>query len=307
MLRKWFREEVLHNPVRTFLMIMGGAVVILVPVSLGWEWISGKVMPNTSFGLYDRSFWVGLLVNLHGSVLELGVFGFLILWADSKRSISQEVKRFREDLSDYSFLDFDEVNLKKVGSIKRLNELGVYDIDVQNLCVNRSSLKGLVFESTRMIGLKAEGARIQNVVFRDVKMRSSRFSGSRISGSSFEGCHLYKTSFTPLDDKEAELRGVSFKGSVLERSDFTRAGLQNVNFNDCDLREVVFKGANLKQASLKRASNLQVERLAEAECLDYVKLDKDVLEKLLELRDDFKYQGAGHEGIEPSDYRRNCQ
>lgn len=307
MLRKWFREEVLYNPVRTFLMIMGGAVVILVPVSLGWEWISGKVMPNTSFGVYDRGFWVGLLVNLHGSVLELGVFGFLILWADSKRSVSQEVKRFREDLSDYSFLDFDEVNLKKVGSIKRLNELGVYDIDVPNLCVNRSSLKGLVFESTRMIGLKAEGARIQNVVFRDVKMRSSRFSGSRISGSSFEGCHLYKTSFTPLDDKKAELRGVSFKGAVLERSDFTRAGLQNANFNDCDLREVVFKGANLKQASLKRASHLQVERLAEAECLDYVKLDEDVLEKLLELRDDFKYQRTGHEGIEPSDYRRNCQ
>ena len=115
-------KVIIKSPVATLATIAVILVLTIVSITAFWDSISNTVLPNTMLGLYNKDFWENFLVEMHGIVFELSIIGVLILWLDSKRSKSGEITRLREDLEDYSSLDFPEINVKKLGHIKRLNQ-----------------------------------------------------------------------------------------------------------------------------------------------------------------------------------------
>lgn len=278
-------KHIFSSPVRTLLALSVLLTLVLFLVTIFWDFLSSVILPNTSIGLYSKSFWESFLVEMHGIAFELSVIGVLLIWLDTRRNKTSGIKRLQEDLDDYAMLDFPEVNVKKLGHIKRLNDYGITSVNVQNLILNELKLKGIKINGGNLIGLKVINGSIVGSIFTNVKMRSSNFQGSTIKSTPFKNCHLLKSNFV-----SAHCKGVDFSGSCLERVDFTNTDLQSSIFNDCDVREAKFEGANLKHASFHGASFLKAQDLARAKNLDYIKVPEAVLEELIKLRLDMKYQ-----------------
>lgn len=289
-------KAIFKSPVRTLAFIAGVLVLLVFLITAFWSSISDIVLPTTRLGLYNKDFWENFLVEMHGIVFEISIIGVLILWIDSKRGKFGDIKRLKEDLDDYATLDFPEINVKKLGHIKRLNEHGITEIDVQNLILNGLKVKGVNVEGTRLIGLKVVSGSIVESTFKRIKMRSSDFQKSTIKSTTFESCELLKSKFM-----ESRCKGVDFSKSSLERADFTNADLQSSIFNGCDVRETKFEGANLKHVSFHNSKNLTAKILIKAKNLDYVKVPDELLSELTAMRPDMKYQkNKGRpEGIEP--------
>lgn len=262
-------------------------MIIVFLITALWGTVSESVFPNTRLGLYDRSFWENFLVEMHGIVFELSIVGVLIIWLDTKRNRNNDIERLKEDLEDYSNLDFPEINVKKLGHIKRLNQYGIKDLDVQNLVLNDLNVKGVRAEGASLIALEVKGGFITNSIFKLMKMRSSDFQRSRIKNTKFEGCDLLKSKFV-----RSKCKGIDFSGSCLERADFTDADLLSATFKGCNVREVIFEGANLKHATFQESIHLTAEILVKAKNLDYVKVPDTIRDDLINLRPDMKYQGS---------------
>ena len=280
--------SIFDSQVKTSLFITAIGLVLIFLVTANWGVVSASIFPNTILGLYSRGFWENYLVELHGMALELAVVGGLIIWLDSRRVGRSETKRQLEDLSDYAQLDTPEVNLKKTGIIKRLNDAGVKSFNVQNLALNGMLLNKVEMRGGKLIGLKVSQGIIKGSVFEDVMMRSSNFEGCDLKNTSFARSNLLKSKFSG-----AICRGVSFEDAILERSDFSDCDMQGACLRGADLRGVKFDGANLKQCSLKDAKNIDIEMLAKAACLDYIAISDVELDALIKIRGSIKYQKRG--------------
>jgi uncharacterized protein YjbI with pentapeptide repeats len=277
--------SIIKNPLKTVIAITIIAAISIFLVCANWNWVSSTIFPNTILGVYRKEFWENVLVEMHGMILDLVVVGILIFWLDSRRAIKSEIHRQLEDLVDYASLDSPEVNLKKIGHIKRLNSVGVKCFNVQNLTLSEVALSGVSVENSKMIGLKISGGKVSSSEFINVQMRSSDFENCTIRNAKFEASNLLKSKF-----KGAVCKGVSFRGACLERVDFTDCDLQSAILREADLRGAIFKGANLKQCSLMDAKNIDLGELSKASCLDHIAMSEENIMQLVSLRSDMKYQ-----------------
>jgi DNA-binding protein len=278
-------RRILDNPVYTAIAV---AVLIFIPIFLVtffWDFVSSNIFPNTKIGLYDRAFWENILVELHGMMIELVVVGVLVVWLDSRRKKNVEVTRLTEDLEDFAMLDSPEINIKKMGHLKRLNDIGVQELKVRNLVLNKIKIKDITLLKSNIIGLKVNEGTIYNTTFKEVSMRSSSFIKTIIKNTTFENCTLLNSKFT-----EGTCKGVSFKGSSVEYADFSDCNLQSAIFINSDVRGVKLQGANLKQCTFIGAKNIDINEIAKARCIDHISISDVFLDELKLLRPDMKYQ-----------------
>lgn len=278
-------RRVFDSPVKTAIMIAMLTVIPIVLITGFWDFVSSTILPNTRIGLYQKGFWENILVEAHGMVIELVIVGVLVIWLDSRRSKNSEINKLNEDLVDYAQLDFPEINVKKLGHIKRLNAAGIMQINVQNLALNSLNIREVCIRDSKTIGLKVSNGTISNSSFINVQMRSSNFEHTTIKNSKFKNCILLKSKFG-----NAICKGINFSNSVVERADFTNCNLQSSNFSNCDMRGVRLAGANLKRCSFLGATNLDAAEIAKASAIDYIAISDELLGELIALRPDMKYQ-----------------
>ena len=279
-------NKIIDDPIKTSVVIVGVFAVLLLSVGIFWDFLTQNILPNTVVGIYKKSFWESLVIGLHGVLIDLVLVAILIFWLDHRRNKKALSQQFKEDLEDYAQLDFDEINLKKLGHLKRLNSNDVYNINVQNLVLNRMHVKNIKFIECKLIGFKVADGRVEKSEFTNVNMRSCNFEKSVLKSVKFLNCILLRTKFM-----NAELKGVHFNSCNLERSNFLGANMQSVILKLCDIRGAKFENANLKRANFLGTENVDVSELAKAENLDYIQLDLGLFEELKVLRPDMNYQG----------------
>ncbi len=281
-------KKLTDDPIKTAMLVVGAFGLCLVSVGLLWDFLSNNILPNTIIGIYKQSFWENLVISLHGVLIDLILVAILILWLDHRRNKRALNQQFKEDLEDYALLDFDEVNLKKLGHLKRLNLNGIESVNVQNLVLNRMHAKGLTFTNCKMIGLKLSNGKIEGSNFASVNMRSCNFEETELKSTTFSSCILLRTKFI-----SARLKGVSLAQCNLERCDFSGANMQSAILKESNVQGAKFAQANLKRANFMGVKNLDVAELATAENLDYIQVDENVLGELKVLRPDMNFQGKG--------------
>jgi len=67
--------------------------------------------------------WSGILVEAHGMLLDVLIFGVLLTWFDQIRNRENQIKNYHDQLDDFRHWDREEGVLRKVGILKRLNEM----------------------------------------------------------------------------------------------------------------------------------------------------------------------------------------
>lgn len=259
-------------------------IALVVVLTTGfWPFVSGNIFPLTSWGLYNRDFWENVLVEAHGLVFEIFILGLIIVWLDSKRQKNKFVERNIENLWDLNDLNEAEHFKKKIGSIKRLNEAGITKIDVTDLLIKESTIKDVNFKNSRLFGLKIQSCEIFDLTITDSKLNSADFSKS-----TFRRCKLQNNYFKNSNFEGCKLVGVDFKNSNLYRVKFTNANLESADLRGTDLSRTIFDNANMKNTNIRSCTKLNIEELAKANNLDYLKADDFVIEKLMKLRVDVR-------------------
>ncbi|MBK5007370.1 pentapeptide repeat-containing protein [Pseudomonas sp. S32] len=277
--------SVLDNPIKTALLILAFAIVVVVFITADWDWLSSHILPNTVIGLYKKDFWENVMVEMHGMVVELAVVGILLLWLDGRRDRKQQLSQCREDLKNYAKLDFPEAHLKKIGILKTLISANQIGLDARYLHLSGRSLSDVNIKNWNVIGLKLNDGKLENSTFEKVEARSSNFVKCTLRNVVFEEGSLYRCKF-----EGAKFRQVSFKNCRIEKAEFTHCDMPNTLFDQVSLSGVKFEGANLAHCSFKSAFDIDVGELSKAKNLDHIAIDDKLLIELLKLRPDIKYQ-----------------
>ncbi|MGR4006731.1 pentapeptide repeat-containing protein [Vibrio harveyi] len=299
---------ILENPIKAMVWFLAILLVVIVGITGFWPFFSTlPLMSNTTFGLYNRDFWENFLVEAHGFLLDFIIFGVIVFGFDhlrakresnnqreeakkiakdkAERRKKDEIERMLEELSDYADLDLPEVNRKKFGHIKRLQNFDVKLLDVTQLTLNGCNVKSFSFESgSRLIGFQLQDGYMSDVSFDNVKMRSSYFNGSKLTSCTWIECDI--TKLVLKDTTNA--KGSKFINCKMTNADLRGANLTGSEFTGSDLSNVKFEGAILDRADFRETLHLDLEQLSKADSLNYLKMSKEQLEKLKILKPDIK-------------------
>lgn len=265
----------------TFLFIL--TLLIVVFLTSCWDLVSDNIFPNTTLGLYNKEFWENVLVEAHGMVFDILIIGVIVVWLDTRRTTFNEIKDMVNELSDMSYLDLPEVNHRKIGMMHRLNKLGVNSFNVEELIINKVRLKGLVSKASNLNYLKVVSSSITEAQFYETTLLRADFSETQLKSTQFLNCDMKKAVFI-----QAIAHGVDYSNSNLERARFMNADLQNAIFKGCNLREANFESANLRNANFKGAKYLKAESLLKAKNLDYIVVDEEMKEQIIQLKKEIK-------------------
>jgi BTB/POZ domain-containing protein KCTD9 len=169
--------------------------------------------------------WHDLLVEANGLVFDLLVFGVLLSIYEELRTQKEKIERLHKEIDDFRGWDEKEATYRIVGSIKRLNDLGITKIDLHD-CF------------------------LPNAVLRNAKFQGSNLSTVNFSGANLDGCDFTK----------AQLDNADFNNSSLMRCNFFESYCFKANFKNSNLRNAIFRQANIQNANFNEAAIQGIDR-----------------------------------------------
>lgn len=257
---------------------------IIIIVSMAFEYLSSTILPNTELGLYDKQFWSGLLINANSSIIDFFVIGIAIHYIQKKKSDQITLMDQYRELEDYASHSSIELNLKKMGIIRRLQNAGKKIINIKRLALEGISVAEIKIESSDLTGLSLYDSRLTNCTFSKCNLRSLNLEKVKAKNLNLTNCEANNLrfnhgKFTGLFCNEANLSNSSFLGATL------KSGI----FKSCDFSGVNFEGSDLRSANIKSSYNIDVLELCKAKCLDYIVAEDSIIIEIKSTRGDVKF------------------
>lgn len=275
-----------NHPYMAVFLVFSIYLIFTVICSINFPWLSNKIFPKTSLGIYNKDFWINLLINLNASLIDFAFFGialFIFQRRNERVLLIQETKNSLADISKFNDIT---LNLKKVGLMRRLNEQECYSITMHRLNIsgNGVEMRDIKLIDSDLPGMESEFIYINNVKFEGCNIRSSNFQNSKLRNLTMIDCTLKNVNFS-----HANLKGAILKECRLMGAKFKGANLQSAVLSGSNLDEVDFDGANLNFTNFKGAINIDVSELCKAATLNYIVLDAAIEQQVKALRGDVKF------------------
>lgn len=251
---------------------------ILILVSGNWGWVSSHVFPNTTWGLYSKTFFENVLVGAHGSILDLFVVGLLLFYFDQRRGRRNERKRLEEALLDLQMYRAPDSSYRVLGTIRRLISLGIRklnlsemqlnDLRVADITLTESNCHAIVFTDSRLVGVRLEHCECDAAIF----------AGAKLDHVEFKNCSFRRAKF-----HGAKLNGIDFRTCKVQGADFTNASLRSANFRGVDCKGIKLQNADLRSANFIDAKNLDPATFSSARTIKHLKTNDPSIRGLVEL------------------------
>lgn len=215
-IKKWF----IKSPVRFYIIALLISVILIIPLN---------VLLNTNPG--------DILVEFHGLVFDLIVFGIILtLYESFKNQIEEQnkadkernekIQKFYDDIDDYRYWHEPESAHKIVGTIRRLNKLGVANFDLKNCFLRKGLLQDLDLSNSFLGGADLQDTPCRLTNFSGSYLAHADFTNSFLGGANLEGCLLGYVNFT-YDNKKYEIQlentvmyGVKLNNAKVARKDW---------------------------------------------------------------------------------------
>lgn len=207
-----------------------------------------------------------LLVEAHGLVMDLLVFGCLIAWFNHYRARRDLVERYREELDDFRLWAGEEGILRKVGIIRRLREMGLPLPNLERMRLPGAVLRGVYFKEAHLDDVDFQGAHLDHSNFELANLKRTLLQGAGLRGANLKLASLLGAHLEDANLQGACLQQAFLEGARFDRADLRGANLQNTHFilapsDEPDYEErsrwitegVCFEEANLGGAVLKEA------------------------------------------------------
>lgn len=189
------------------------------------------------FDFCDNNFSAhDILVEFHGLIFDLFVFGILITIYDSIKSKRDRITRYREELKDYYGWESDEAKYRTRGILNRLVQLKAREIDLSGC-----SVKNCPYTKN-----------MQNWIFTNTRLFNSMFIHCNMSNSNFYLSEHHESSFLKAD---------------LTECDFGIAILDECTFSECNIGNTEFDYAYINNSNwietLQEQKNIGCEKIIE--------------------------------------------
>lgn len=212
------------NPLIRFFIVAG--IIVAVILSL---------LDNIYF-----TSWEDVLVEAHGLLFDLILFGVLLTIYDIRRQKKNKIERLKEELDDYRGWDEKEAMYRNIGIIRRLNNLGISKINL-----NKSYLSGADLSGTNLSGSKIVQSNLSNTDLSVVDMSDTILFWSDLSHSILLGTNLLNAKLSKVN-----LEGADLSGAILINTSLDEANLSDVNLRDAIIRNVDLLGAQTSTTGL---------------------------------------------------------
>ncbi len=199
-----------------------------------------------------------ILVESHGLIFDLFVFGILITIYESIESKKNDIKRYKEEIDDFRFWFSEESKHRVKGLISRLINLDVKKIDLKHC-----NLVGCP-TTKKMIEWDFSGAKVYNSWYFDIDLSKSRFFLSEIYDSNFINSNLSGCTFGT-----AILFETNFQNCLLGDTDFLHVYVQ-----EKDWFEILENNGNKGVENLKEKYKISIDTVDIDSVSYYQILDK---------------------------------
>lgn len=162
-----------------------------------------------------------ILVEYHGLVYDLIVFGILLTIYEAIRDKKDKITRYKEEIDDFRFWHSDESMHRIKGSVNRLEKLGVNSIDL-SMC-EFSNPRWL--NQYKKMRWDFSGAVLKECLFLMVDISTSRFRITDLTNGAFvktniSGCNFAESILIGTSFEECDLTDIDFKGAKVDRPDW---------------------------------------------------------------------------------------
>lgn len=258
---------------------------MVISLSFFWGYYNNKHYPYNSNSFYDFDFLKNLLINLNASIVDFLVLGVIIIFFERKIEHTRKQNSLIDDLKDYASYSSVEINLKKSGLLKRLNQSGVNILNIQRVIITSTSIKEIEFISGNISGSSFEKSKMRKVFLKNMTLKSVNFNDSNLDGCHFKSCNMYNVKM-----KDTSAIGIKLNESSLVNVQFNNSNLKSCDLRNCDLKNVNFENADLSRANIRGARNISIDALAKAKNLNYIIAEDDVLEEIKKKRPESVHQ-----------------
>jgi uncharacterized protein YjbI with pentapeptide repeats len=233
-IRIWAEDTASENPVRMTLYLFIGFFVFVVGTSL-WYWVHDF-----------HEFAQNVLAEAHGLLFDLLVIGVLLVALNRKGERKLNIRRYKEEIEDYLGWPADEAKFRIVGNIKRLNRLGISDINLK-----AAYLRGVKLRNSNLAGADLRGADLRGADLVGINLAGANLRAADLNEADLFGANLQEADLTGAHLCQTDMPGANLYRANLSRAQLTGADLFGANLQEADVR-----GAHLDQAQLTDA-NLQ--------------------------------------------------
>jgi hypothetical protein len=216
LMKRWLEKLASDHPIRLGFVIFVLVAVVVTIISLPF-WRS-----------HPYSFFENIMAEAYGLLFDLLVIGIFVTWLNRMGRHRQTIQRHFEEIDDYRDWQESEVTYRITGIIRRLNRLGVTDID----------LKGVFLKEARLRGVALQGAQLQRTMLQ----------GANLWEADLERANLWKATL-----QDAILWDANLRGAQLERANLQNCKLHSANLEGARLEGARLEGARLEGARLEGA------------------------------------------------------
>lgn len=275
-----------ERPVFAALSTFSIYLLIVFLITVFFPWLSIHILPNTFAGLYNKQFWEGVLVNLNSSVVDFFVFGVILFYFHKKGESNSIISSMLNELSDIAKYDDIQLNLRKVGILKRLSSLGhnIYTLHRIAIGGNGVEIRDVKIRKSDFTALNAKKVYINTLSVIESSLRSSDFSESKIRNARFDSCNFRNTNFEKTTSVGNKFNNCDFKNANFKNSNF-----KSSIFVDSNFEGVNFEGCNLNRTNLKNATNIDITELCKASDLHYIIAEQSIISQIKIMRPDVKF------------------
>ena len=206
---------------------------------------AGIVIPlSLEYWLNEPEFLLNIFAEAHGMLLDLLLFGCLLLWFDRKAERRRRIEKYTNAINDLLGWEHEMATYRIVGNVRRLNREETPPETLKNAYLRGADLKDADLSETSVHGADLADADLQNADLSDAYLGAADLSGANLRNVNLSGAHF----------------GV-FAGVVASEE---------------DEQETMLSGADLRGADLRGIRNATADTFAEVETLFKARLDPDL-------------------------------
>jgi len=213
-------------------MVLISIVILIIPylinISYSYKYVTESIYPEI-FGLLFDILIFGIIIT------------FFQILSEKRTSISKEI----EIINDFRGWNTEEASHRILGSIKRLNKLNVYNVNLENCYFSSIMFQKLDFCDSKMNSISFFNCNLFNITFFNSKTHHFTIRDSNISGCAFINGNLAFNLHTSTLSNNL-FQNIDLRSSRFFSKDISLCIFENVdlsysyfNFESCSLVEFI--------------------------------------------------------------------
>lgn len=201
LINRWIAPLRANRPVLLSLLVFLSVGSLVIPLSM-------------EYWLNEPQFLQEVLAEAHGMMMDLLLFGCLLLWLDQKAERERRVQRYRNAINDFLGWETEEAMYRSVGNIRRLNREGAVPDTLKHAYLKEADLKGADLSETTLHGANLSEADLQYADMSRAYLGNADFSGANLYKADLSGAHfgVFVGMTAPQDEKQSNLKGAYLRG-----------------------------------------------------------------------------------------------